>query len=74
MNAVSHAVATYQYFFFKSGPQTVFPSRLVQNAFFLYDVTGFTQFAIFLDDVTGFTQIGHSIPVATNCSAHSQSH
>ena len=29
-------------------------SNVVQNIFFLYDVTGFTQ-------------IGHSIPVATNC-------
>ena len=29
-------------------------SNVVQNVFFLYDVTGFTQ-------------IGHSIPVATNC-------
>ena len=30
-------------------------SNVVQNVFFLYDVTGFTQ-------------IGHSIPVATNCT------
>ena len=30
-------------------------SNVVQNIFFLYDVTGFTQ-------------IGHSIPVATNCN------
>ena len=29
-------------------------NNVVQNVFFLYDVTGFTQ-------------IGHSIPVATNC-------
>ena len=31
-------------------------SNVVQNVFFLYDVTGFTQ-------------IGHSIPVATNCTS-----
>ena len=30
-------------------------SNVVQNVSFLYDVTGFTQ-------------IGHSIPVATNCT------
>ena len=30
-------------------------SNVVQNVFFLYDFTGFTQ-------------IGHSIPVATNCT------
>ena len=35
-------------------------SNVVQNVFFLYDVTGFTQ-------------IGHSIPVATNCT-HASPH
>ena len=35
-------------------------SNVVQNVFFLYDVTGFTQ-------------IGHSIPVATNFKHHQAS-
>ena len=57
-------------------------SNIVQNIFYLYEVTGFTELChsipvatkcnivqnIFsLYEVTGFTELCHSIPVATKC-------
>ena len=49
------AQATVGYSWLRQEPLLRKASNVVQNVFFLYDVTGFTQ-------------IGHSIPVATNCT------